>query len=465
MVNFRPLMLPRQCAVRLLLAVFGCGLGCSRNVVDALVLPDCQSDGGAECALRVWPNTISKHNSDRWLVQHHDELVRLEPRVLLLDFYDGTPGSLQSPVVTVDQVTQIATQQIAALALGSQYHGYSDPAAPPFLNYQLLKTIDLTDQGGPPANWPYPSSTKLPLTPSGAFDATALFTQAFGDLYQFPDGDTGRNLTLCQLFEQGVINELWVAIGEGPPRGIDSLERKQVYGPSGIATQGQFEAAAGGSGDLSGVECGVTVRMAHLSPVRGLGCDLDIRSWSLQAETTLAAVPYLHDNALAFFNSDFDSRFHVPFTSWDDICSNSTDTLPCLSYGSQTSVSGLGGTTPWTIPAFYQGCGTATFPPNARYRDDYVNPSAVASRCEHYGLGDGAGGADQTQPYTPDLVQGNVDTLNTLAANISPALDLPGSDCGGGWQVYLRQSVPGYRNEAHDSAGQPMKNWWPFLFY
>lgn len=461
-------MPPRQSGdVLLLLAALGFlgwPCGCSRDVVNALVLPDCQGDaGGADCAMRVWPNAQHKPNSDKWLVEHHDDLVRIEPRVLVLDFYQGLAGSPLTPLVTVDQVTQLATQQIAALKLGSKYHGYSDPAAPPFLNYQLVKTVDLTDPQGPPPGWTFPSSTRLPTTPTGVFDPTALFTQAFGDLYGFPDS-TGRNLTLCELFEKGVINEIWVAIGEGPPRGIDSLERKQVYGADGKATQGLFEPAAGGSGDLSGIECSVTVRMAHLSPLRGLGCDLDIRSWSLQAETTLNTVPYLHDNALAFFNSDL-QKFGVPFASWDDLCSNSMDTSPCVTYGSQTSVSGVGATSGWTIPSYIQGCGTATFPSNARYRDDYVDPMPVASRCEHYGLGDGAGGMDQMPPYTPDLVQGNVDTLNALAANITPPLNVSGNDCGGGWQVYLRQSIPGYQNHARDSHGQPMKNWWPFLFY
>ena len=459
-------MRPRQSGdVLLLIMALGLSAGCARDVVDALVLPDCQADlTRPACELRVWPNATSKHNSDPWLVQHHDELVRIEPRVMVLDFYNGIPGSPQNPVLTVDQVTQIAMQQIQALALGSRYHGYSDAAAPSFLNYQWVKTVDFTDGANIAAGATFPSSSKLPLTPRGEFDATALFTQTFAEAYGFTDA-SGRNLALCELFEQGFINELWVTIGEGPPRGIDSLERKQVYGADATATPGAFETAAGGSGDLGGIECGVTVRIAHLSPVRGLGCDLDIRSWSVQAETTLGTVPYLHDNALAFFNSDFDTRFDVPFASWDDLCGSSSDAMPCVTYNSATSVSGAAGTSGWTIPSFIQGCGTATFPPNARYRDDYVDTTPVDSRCEHYGLHDGPGGADLLQAYTADQVQKNVDTLNAYAAQISPAVNLPGGDCGGGWQVYLRQSMPGYQNHARDSNGQPMKNWWPFLFY
>ncbi len=29
----------------------------------------------------------------------------------------------------------------------------------------------------------------------------------------------------------------------------------------------------------------------------------------------------------------------------------------------------------------------------------------------------------------------------------------------------MRQSFPGYGNQAKDADGAPMKNWWPFMFY
>ena len=37
--------------------------------------------------------------------------------------------------------------------------------------------------------------------------------------------------------------------------------------------------------------------------------------------------------------------------------------------------------------------------------------------------------------------------------------------CGGDWQIYWRQSMPGYQNKATARDGTPMKNWWPILFY
>ncbi|HEY4187106.1 MAG TPA: hypothetical protein VGP07_18665, partial [Polyangia bacterium] len=293
----------------------------------------------------------------------------------------------------------------------------------------------------------------------------------FGDYYQIPDPvSPSRNLTLCELFERGVINEVWLSIGEAPPRGIDALERKQVYDANNKPIADRFEVSAGGGGDLSGITCGVTVRIAHLSPLRGLGCDLDIRSWTMQAETTLDTIPYLHDNALSFFNSDFKQRFQrfgITFDSWDELCTGSGDAAPCVGYPTPTSVSGVmgNGGPSFTIDPFAQGCGTATFPPNARFRDDYLDTTPEQSRCAHYGMGDGANGADIYEAYTADVSQGYVAQLDALASQVSGNLPLPGVDCGGGWQVYFRQSIPGYQNKARDNQGLPMKNWWPFMFY
>jgi hypothetical protein len=74
----------------------------------------------------------------------------------------------------------------------------------------------------------------------------------------------------------------------------------------------------------------------------------------------------------------------------------------------------------------------------------------VLSTCEHYGLGDGPNGSDLQEPYTNEKSQ-RYDALEP--------------DCGGGWQVYWRQSFPGVHSPAKGKDGLPMKNWWPFAFY
>jgi len=406
------------------------GAGGCKRVVDAVRAPDPSS----------WPTTSHGANSDPWLVGHRGVITQMQPRVLVLDFQNG---------VTVDSARATATRQIAAIAEGSRYHAYVDTAAPVFLQYQIAKVVDLTD-ATPPLGWTNPSSTRLPTTPTGEFDPQALFSSAFADLYAFPDPATpSRSLSLCELFEQGIINEVWIQDGEVPPRRAPlSLERKQTYDGSETAVSGTFEPAAGGGGGvLDNVVCSVTVRFAHLDGVRGPGCDLEVRGWEI--ESMWAALPSLRTDALAFLNHDFKKRFSVSFDSWGDICD--TGGTLCIQYPTAESARGtdLNGT-PWSISPFLQGCGSTKFPPNASATGDMVNMTPVDSRCEHFGLGDGANGGDAYEPYT--------------AATVA-TLDQMFPDCGGGWQIYWRQSIPGYGTQAHSFDGTPMKNWWPLLFY
>jgi hypothetical protein len=413
--------------------------GCKR-VVDAV--QDCALQPAAPgCEPSPWPSTAHGANSDPWLVSHRSVITEMRPRVLVLNFQNG---------VSVDSARQTAQRQIDAIAEGSRYHGYSDASAPPFLRYEIAQVVDLTD-ASPPVGWPNPSSTKLPTTATGDFDVVALFSAQFAAMYGFPDPkDPTRALSLCELFEQGKINEVWIRDGEpGPARRAPlSLERKQNYDGTETAVPGSFAPNAGGGGSLANITCSVTVRFAHLDAVRGPGCDLEVRGWEI--ESMWAALPSLSADARAFLNRDFDTRFGVPFDSWDSICDQAG--TACVAYPTATSAraSDLNGT-PWNISPFLQGCGSTTFPPNATRRGDNNNATTtVNSRCEHFGLRDGPDGNDAYEPYTFTKAM---------------ALEQAFPDCGGGWQIYWRQSVPGLGNHAVNADGSPMKNWWPLLFY
>lgn len=97
----------------------------------------------------VWPNTTSRANSDEWLVKHHDQLRKMKPRVLLINFSnEHSRGHL-------DRLTD---QLIKALAESTRYHGYRDDKAPAFLEYQVFKFVDLRDAGVKTGN-----SSKIPV--------------------------------------------------------------------------------------------------------------------------------------------------------------------------------------------------------------------------------------------------------------------------------------------------------------
>ena len=433
-------MVSPRAPLSLLLLALGSG-GCGDVVVQGLDRNPCAvNPDGAGCPPRVWPNPLSRTNSDAWLRQHHDNLTRIEPQVLVLDFYNSA---------TVAAIEDLAIRQAAAIAESSRYHGYADAAAPAFVQYKIWRVIDLADRPAPSGR---PLGSSLwPVSASGAFDPVPLFSQAYADRYAIADPmGSGRNLTLCELFERGMINEVWLAVGDDPPRGPLTTERKRIYDAAGSPTD-SFEPCAGGSVCLNDVACGVSVRLAHLTPIRGLTCDVEIRTFPFESLGTWRAIPYLNDNAVSFFNADFDTRFGVSFKSWyDGVC----DTIgtPCITYPTSSSATGVDRSgAQFTIDPFIQGCGSARFPPNARFRNDFANAAPVQSRCEHFGMKDGSDRQDILDLYTPDKV--------------AAATAAFGSDCGGGWQIYLRQNMPGFRNRAFDSGDKPMKNWWPFAFY
>ncbi len=431
--------------IALALAVLAVAGGACSRVIEVVHAEDCSArPSDPDCAPTQWPIPGHSANSDPWIVSHHDSITQMSPSVLVLNFFNG---------VSSDAARATAQRQISGIAEGSRYHGYSDPQAPVFLNYQIAKVIDLTDRTVP-AGWNNPSSTQLPVTPNGAFDPLALFSERYSAAYGFSDPmDSSRYLSLCELFEQGQINEVWIQDGETGIRRVPlNAERKQVYDGSNHARPGMFDAWVGGGGCLTDVSCRVTVRMAHLDPMRGPGCDLEVRGWGV--EGMFAALPAFASTAARFLNRDFETRFGVQFGGWENLCDSSAPT--CVSYPTPTTATGTyqNGTT-WTISPFISSCGNPDFPPNARQRWDWGTPTApnltqVQSNCEHFGLGDGINGADQLEVYTSDKVA---------------AIDKTFTDCGGGWQIYWRQNIPGVNNQAKTADGAPMRNWWPLLFY
>jgi hypothetical protein len=429
----------------LVMAVLAIAGGACSRVVEVVRADDCSArPSDPDCAPTPWPIPGHSANSDPWIVSHHDSITQMSPSVLVLDFNN---------TISTAKALETAQRQVSGIGQGSRYHGYSDSQAPIFLNYQIARFVDLTDHVIP-AGWSNPSSTQLPVTPGGAFDPLALFSARYSTAYKFPDpNDSTRYLSLCELFEQGLINEVWIEDGEPMLRRAPlNAERKQMYDTMNRAIPGMFDPCVGIGGCLQDVSCRVTVRMAHLDSVRGPGCDLEVRGWGV--EGMFDALPAYAKSAAAFLNLDFKTRFAVQFDGWEKLCDATG--AACVSYPTPTTATGTyqNGTT-WTINPFTSSCGTADFPPNARQRWDWgsspnPNLTPVQSNCEHFGLGDGVNGADQLEVYTSDKVA---------------AIDRTFSDCGGGWQIYWRQNIPGLHNPAKTGDGAPMRNWWPLLFY
>src|SRR2546421_1392683 len=103
----------------------------------------------------VWPNEVSKSNSDPWLIANHDRIRQMRPRLLVLNFVNG---------LSSERARAKVEGLIAALRESSRYHGYENKAAPAFLDYRIEKLVDLTDTI-PPGDKLDGNSTKYPRVP------------------------------------------------------------------------------------------------------------------------------------------------------------------------------------------------------------------------------------------------------------------------------------------------------------
>ena len=379
----------------------------------------------------IWPNPESSTNSDPWIPENHDRITKLEPRVLLVNFDEAENG---------DSVLAFAQTVGAAFAEASRYHGFSDAAAPVFLDYQFAHVANLPNNKTRAGN-------------GFGFNAF-LHSAEFAELVAFKHPETGATLTVCQMFEQGFINEAWVAEpNDDGAKLYEYLGRAQVYDENLQKIEGRFDNCAGnGCIPNNQVTCGVSVRLNELNLSRGPGCATHAQGHGIEGFLRRNVVPYLSTNARRFFNFDIDESYGTPFA---DFYRCSYDNTPCINYVTPTHLTNGPGLPAFDIPAFGGGCGNVHFAPHSRFHYDYEGQSAgvtAETSCEHYGLGDGEGGQDARNLVSYDTYR---------AYNQNRAYN----DCGGGWSVYMRQNFPGFQNPAKDSQGNPMKNWWPFLFY
>lgn len=395
---------------------------CGRLAADVLVEQDERACSGKNCAGVAWPNEESRANSDRWLVEHHDAITVMRPRVLVLQFLN---------VGTSEMWRDHAERVLADLRESTRYHAYADPRATPFVDYRLFDLVELRDASQ------FVTSGLLPRTQGGDVDWPRLFSPEYkGTLGLADPWDVPETLSLCELFERGLVHELWVFAEPTRPAIQSFGERRQAYDASGEAIPGVFTATPG----FENVACGVTVRAGIVDV--GLEPECAMLARDSLFERTYAAQPYLAENAAPFLNFGMRERHGTPFDNWFELCGNVQ--RPCIDYPTPSSVEGtLPDGSEFAIDPFVQGCGSTLFAPNSRFALDFDNPEPVRARCEHFGRpGD--------EPF-------GVELLGSGAAR--------SGTCGGSWQIYRNQSIPGHESGARDTLGGPMKNWWPFRFY
>jgi hypothetical protein len=384
----------------------------------------------------IWPNDMSKANSDPWLATNHDRITQLQPRVLVIDLENTSNAQT------------LVDKHINALKEATSFHKYKDATAQPAVAYQLVKVAKATK--------------------GSRIDYNSWNSQSFADSnlqIKDPADPSGPNLTLCGLFEKGVINEVWCMASSDPKCG-ETQEAKQVYDANGMKVAGKFVSASNGD-NINSLGCKVTVRITDFNSGRGTGCHQHAMGHAWERYMDAGAVPALGKQAKRFLNWDMNTRLGAPFSSFYSACnSNSTQLTNCIVWDSNIHAkSGATASKTFDIPDMSQGCGNAHFYPNTTgtYSYDANTPDPeVLSACENYGLHNGPGGKDLTTPYTnamTDKLYGR--SGGTCPAN-QPACD---DDCGGHGTTYLYQNFPGPGTTATNDDGTPMHNWWVYLFY
>jgi hypothetical protein len=403
--------------------------------------PPPPADGGTGL---IWPNDQSHTNSDDWLVTNHDHIGQLQPRVLVIDLENTANGSA------------LVDRHIAALKESSSPHKYKDATAQPAVAYQMVKIVQ-APKSGTTVNY------------------ASWNTQAFADSnlqIKDPADPNGPNLTLCGLFEKGVINEVWCMASTDPKCG-ETQEAKQLYSNADppVKMAGRFVSASNGD-NITNLGCKVTARITDFNSGRGTGCHQHAmgHAWERYMDAN-GAVPLIRKQAARFLNFDLNTRISAPFASFYSACnSNGTQLTDCMIWDSQIAMhSGPSAASTFTLADLSGGCGNAHFYPNTTgtYSYDANTPDPmVLSSCEHYGLHDGTGGKDMTSTFTnamTDTLYGrSPNPINGACPAAQPACS---DDCGGHGTAYLYQNFPGPGTVAKNDDGTPMHNWWVYLFY
>lgn len=445
-----------------------CGFArCAARPLDAVVWDGVVDAGGpseieaaAPPATMVWPNPVSQANSDPWIAQHHGQLAQMQPRVLVLDFaneFMNESGVLVPAGYDLQQTVEPLLQEhIGAFMVASQYGGYKNPNAAAFLQYQIVKIVDLRDSSSAV------NSANLPVA-NGSVDYSQLNTAAFASMIGIADpSNPGTNLNLCGLFEKGIINEVWGMDADplsasDPPtiKFADVVETKQAYDANNNPIPDQLTCVSSPC-IKQALPCKVTVRIYDFNPGRGAGCQLFDNGLVWQSYLTSGVLPAFANVARTFFNFDFNSRFNAPFSSFGNVCMPTlADGGECIEWRSKIqAVSGPASTTPFDFSPMSAGCGNVVFPPNATGPSTQSGDTTVLTSCENYGLHNGENDADLTTPYS-----------NALAASYYANNPNVATDCGGSQPTYLLASMPGLGTSATAADGTPMKNWWVYLFY
>jgi hypothetical protein len=262
----------------------------------------------------LWPNRASRANSDPALVAQHDQLRQMRPRLLLINL------SNEHSRAHLDELTR---QIVAGLAESSRYHGYSDPHAPAFLQYEVFRFVDLRD-----ADRQQGDSRLVPVKNRRRkqgfnVDYNGFFSEEFARHYAVPDPrDPRRFLRLDELVAGGYVHEVWFFISGSPSDphsgAYEVVEEKPLYDER-MARVGHRFVQAGNGGDTDQRWTGRSVRIGCVNASRGPGCFLESLSHGLEGMGTSRAIPYFSRYFLDYAGYNLKEKHGLPVDTFYEL--------------------------------------------------------------------------------------------------------------------------------------------------
>ncbi len=239
----------------------------------------------------IWPNEESAANSDPWLIANHDEIRLMRPRVLAVNFVTGLGEA--------DARAKLESL-CAALRESSRWQGHRDPAAPAFLDYELVDVVDLTEPRGTRDR----NSARFPRAADGiGFDYAALHELRLHD-----------GLRLQELAERGLVNEVWLLADHTDHSAPwETVEVKRAYDEALDPVGVKYD--AGNSGEHHAPWIGRSLRILFVNFARGVGCAMESLGHSLERMATCGALPYYERYFREYAMLDLDRRYGLPFES------------------------------------------------------------------------------------------------------------------------------------------------------
>src|SRR4051794_14032376 len=208
----------------------------------------------------------------------------MRPRVLAVNYVHGL-----SEAAARAQLAEL----IRAIAESSRWQGWRDPAAPAFLEYELVEIVDRsTPRGDRDRN-----SARFPRTADGVgFDYAALHED-------------------LQLEDQPHVNEVWIIADHTDHSAPwETVEVKQDY-DEGFKPTGVYDLWAGNSGEHQAPWIGRSMRVLFVNFARGVGCAMESLGHSLERMATCGAIPYYERYFREYAGLDLDRRYGLPFES------------------------------------------------------------------------------------------------------------------------------------------------------